>query len=456
MTTFEPVRRRDAHVPIDRVVCAESLTRTLLATVSGSTGGWSYRVPVLGRHGRLPPEVRRERLAEEAYAEAVPPEAAPGLDAEAIAEWITGHYDAPAYPAVLLGSPHGAAAQLAVALGAAWLPTSVPVTVGWPGGAVGDWPAALAFGAGLAAAINERNPGVTVRQVHDPLRDGPLCGATVRLHLRWHRLPEAYERFLRTRLAPGGSLLLLRDLRTWPVLTVSRRHGFQVGSPVAGGRPETYTNRNWEFRQALDELGVSSWTDPEAATPPRYSERSGEPALAIDLNRLGRSTHRVLYARPEMLSACVADLLRQWRPDAGKHCAIECGRLLDPWRARATGVVPYWCESAAGQAVEAAEWWLAGSRSFDTVTVLPGPPGYHGDRVASLAHWRSLTLFGRRREPIDGLAASRYPMLPLATRHATRMLASAADQRPLPPDMTMTYALNRLQHNGSPLGLLVT
>ncbi|GAB2569309.1 hypothetical protein Aab01nite_07770 [Paractinoplanes abujensis] len=454
MTTYETRPGTRGDLPAGSVFCAESLSRTLLAGVSGAPGDWARRVPLLGRHGRLPAERRRQELAREAYAEAVPHEAAAGLDVEAIAEWIVGHYRASTYPSVLLGSPHGAAAHLAVALGAAWLPTSIPVTVTWPGGSAGNWPGALAWGAGLAAAINDRNPSITVRQVHDPMSDGPLCGTTVRLHLRWHMLPAAYEKFLRTRIAPGGCTLLLRDLRAWPVVSVSRRYAFQIGSPVSGVRPADYCADNWEFRHMLDELGALSWVAPDPATPPRYAERSGEPVLGVELGRIGRAAHRVLYARPEMLSAGVADLLRKWRHQGRDSCVVECGRLLDPWQARAAGLVPYWCESASSGAVEAAEWWLGGSPAFDSVTVLPGPPGFVGDRVAPLAQWRSLVSFGRERGSVDRLAAGRYPGLPLATHHATRMLAGAGE-RPPPPPMTMTYALSRLHQTGGASGLLV-
>ena len=453
MTIFETRSEPRGGLPIDRVVCADSLCRVLLSTVSGTVGGWAARTPLLGRRGHLPPQQRQFELARDAYAEAVPHELAGSIDAEAIAEWVVGHYREAIYPSVLFGSPHGSAAHLAVALGAAWLPTTVPLTLTWPGGSPGDWPGALEWGAALAAKINQRNPSITVRQVHDPLRGGTLSGATVRLHLRWLTLPAAYERFLRTRLVPGGSTLLLRDLRTWPVTAVTDRHGFQVGSPVSGGRPEDYTIGNPEFRMALESLGVTNWPALDPEIPPRYAERSGEPSLGVDLAKLVLRSHRLLYARPETLSACVADLLRQWRHDAGVRCVIESGRLLDPWMARACGLVPYWCESAARTSVEAAEMWLAGSGRFDSVTVLPEPPGHAGEQVATLSQWRSLASFGRAREPVDRFAASRYPMLPVATGHATRMLAGAT-LCPLPPAMAMPYALDRLQLSGASLGML--
>jgi hypothetical protein len=240
---------------------------------------------------------------------------------------------------------------------------------------------------------------------------------------------------------------------------VSAQHTFQIGSPVGGWEPEDYAAGNPAFRVVLDDLGVARWPTPPVA-PPRYAERSGEPAFGVDLNRVaaetGRASHRVLYSRPEILSSCVADLLRQADPARDPRCAVTCGRLADPWQARARGIVPYWCESAAHAAVEAAEWWLAGSEPFDDVTVLPEPPGHDSDQVATLAQWRSLTLFGRRRGRLDRLAASRYPMLPLASEHAGRVFAEAGGARCAPPPISLAYALDRLHRVGASLGLLVS
>ena len=126
-----PQRRRGHH--IDRAICPDSLDRALLDAATSDTPRWDIqrlrRVPVLGRRTELPSELRRRALADEARAEALPADAADSLDAEAMAQpSITRLYPKEDdYPAVLLGSPHGAAVHLAAALGAAWLPTTFAV-----------------------------------------------------------------------------------------------------------------------------------------------------------------------------------------------------------------------------------------------------------------------------------------------------------------------------------------
>ena len=453
-------------LPVERILCADSLGRSLLevsARGAGRHGEGLGRIPVLGRRGHLPGDQRRTALAREAGAEALPFARAGEVDAAAVAEWITGRHAAAEYPAVVLGSPHGSAVHLAAALGAAWLPTGFAVTFSWPGGSPGDWSAAMEWGADLATRVLARNPDVTVRQVHDPLLSGPLCGTTVTLHLRWRTLPPAYLRFLRTRVAPGGALLLLRDLRTWPVLPVSPGSGFQLGSPVGGWSPADYTAENPAFRRLLDEIGTRRWAQPYAGTPIRYAERAGEPALDAEARRAGaedgRRVVRVLYGTPDILSACVADLYRLWLRDVldgGDDCVVETGRLLDPWQALAGGLVPYWCESAARSAVDAVRWWLAGSEPFTSVTVLPEAPGHAGDAFATLPQWRSVAAFGRQRARLDRLAASRYPTLPLAVSHATRVLADAGTARVAPPRMTVPYVLDHLHRWAGTPGVLVS
>jgi hypothetical protein len=466
VTDFEDARPQLPVLTADDVVCRDSMGRALLEVAARAAGGRSAegldRVPWLGRRGGVPAELRWRALSSDARAEALPLEAADRLDADAVAEWITSHYPAPTYPAVVLGSPHGAAVHLAAALGAAWLPTEFAVTLPWPGGSAGDWAGALAYGAGPAGQIVAGNPAVTVRQVHDPVRRGPLCGSTLSLHVRWLQLPPAYRSFLRTRLAPEGASVLLRDIRTWPVHEVAPRQTFQIGSPVSGWRLADYTIDNPSFRRLLEGVGVQRWPAPCLDTPLRYAETAGEPELELDLRRTAAETYRpaqrVLYPNPESLSACVADLYRSWlggEQGGGDRCVVETGRLLDPWQVLATGAVPYWCESASRRAVDAAEWWLAGSAAFGSVSVLPEPPGTACEAHADVRQWRSLAAFAGRRPWVDRPALTRYPLFPLPTGHAANLPPAVPAQRAESPRLSMARALSALRMTGAALGLLV-
>jgi hypothetical protein len=448
------------------VVCRESIDRSLLDAATRAAHRHTCddldHLPVLGRHHGLVGQQRRGAVIDAARAGALSADAADRVDADAVATWIVDHYPAPAYPAVVLGSPHGGAVHLAAALGAPWLPTGFTVTVQWPDGAVDDWGGALRYGAAVAARLIAANPDVTVRQVHDPLRGGPVCGATLTLHVRWRRLPAAYRSFLHTRLRPGAAALVLRDTRTWPVMEVDRGHTFQVGSPVSGWEAADYTQANPSFRTLLRGLGGSHWIAPDFGLPRRYAEHSGEPELEPDLRQAmagtGRPTHRVLYPNPEALSACVADLYREWLRaghGGGDRCIVETERLIDPWQVLAAGLVPYWCESASRRTVAAAEWWLAGSRRFDSLDVLPAPPGSACDAHAVLGQWRAIASFGRSHGRVDREAVRRYPLLPLPTSHAAQVLRTQPGRRSAPPSVRVADLLSGMRRTGEPLGVLV-
>ncbi|WP_433303172.1 hypothetical protein ACQP2F_11285 [Actinoplanes sp. CA-030573] len=462
MTLSEAPRPPRVPVGPEAVLWPDSLERALIdATAPGGAARLGH-VPVLGRLGQLPDDRRGPALRDEASAAAMPPGAAGRIDAEAVAEWLVRRYPGPSYPAVLLGSPHGGAAHLAAALGAAWLPTAFTVRMRWPDGLAGDWAEAGEHGAGPARRILAANPGLAVRQVHDPVLDGPICGATVTFHLRWRRLPAAYARFLRTRLAPGGMSLVLRDLRSWPVEQLGPGHSLQVGSPVAGLSAADYDVERPTFRKISRGLGIRRWSRPDRDLPPRYAERGGEPALEPELRRIadeaGHRACRVLYSAPAALSACVADLCREHLRGAGgpgDACVVETGRLLDPYGALAHGLVPYWCESAARPAVTAAEWWLAGGDPFERLAVLPEPPGAGGDTHAGLAQWRSVAGFARHVGRVDRLAAGRYPRLPLARANAARVVTELGERGPAIPPMTATQVVAGLERHGALLGLYV-
>jgi hypothetical protein len=443
----------------ETVLCSDSLESALLDAVApGDAGQLLRHVPVLGRRGELPDDLRRPALGAEAASTAVPLESVGDIDAEAVAAWIAGRYTGDRYPAVILGSPHGAAAHLAAAIGAAWLPTTFTVRVPWPGGAAGNWPAAADAGAVVAERILFANPAVSVRQVHDPILDGPLSAATVTVHVRWRRLPEAYRRFLRDRLRPGGFSLVLRDVRTWPVLDLSPGHDLQIGSPITGVGYDQYDAGRPALRQVLRELGEDFWSRPGRDTPFRYAERSGEPGLEPQLREVaaeaGHRAHRVLYRGPAGLSAFVADLYRRHLPSA-RTCLVETGPLLDPGGVLERGLVPYWCESAAEPIVAAAEQWLAGSVPFDRLAVLPQPPGTTGGAHAGLRQWRSLAVFAGRDGWVDRQAAGRYPRLPLSRSNAVRLTAEAAAPAGRTKPMNGDYVLDAFRQEGPQLGMFV-
>ncbi|MFC7549924.1 hypothetical protein [Plantactinospora sp. GCM10030261] len=452
----------------DLVVAADSTARTLLAAASRALRGADCadldHHPVLTRFWGAPEAVRRPAVVRAGARAALPAGYAGEVDAELVARWVVDHYPPRRYPGLVVGSAHGAAVHLAVALGVPWLPAGFEMSVGWPEGAVEDAAGALAHGAGVAGRLVAANPDIAVRQVHDPARRGVLAGTVVDLIVRWRRLPRAYRDFLRTRVVPGAPVLLLRDARTWPVLDPGRGHSFQVGGPGSGLDPGDFDPASDALDAVLRGAGGDRrrWDPPGRDSPVGYAEQGVEPEFEADAREVcgtsGSPLHRVLFPRPEALSAAVADIYRSWLRSAGKtgdRCVVECGRLIDPWQVVRAGLVPYWCESSTVRAVTGAEWWLAGSAPFSSVDVLPEPPGLASPVVAGLPQWLAVASFGRRRRAVDRLAARGYPVTGVPTRRATEVLRGQPRDLPAPPPLGVLAALSGLRVGGTPHGLLV-
>lgn len=321
------------------------------------------------------------------------------VDAERVARAVVDHYPGTGYPAVVLGSAHGSAAHLAVALGAPWLPAAFDVSVA---GAASGW----MQGAAAAARIVSGNPQVTVRQVDTPgIAGGTGAGRPVTLFVRWRDLPSAYARFLDSRLRPGGAVLLARDSGAW-----ASGHSAQAINP--------------EFVE-----GIRQW------------------AAGRD-----HPLYRVMFSRPDVLSAAVADLYRRWLRAAGKtggRLVVECGRLLDPWQVIRTGMVPYWLAAPSRYAVGELHWWLAGSQPFTQIDVLVEPPGAPRDdlagvELASPTDFVAAAGFARIRGSVDARCVREYPHGQVPAWRASEVLRRLPYDLPVPPRLGVPEAVAML------------
>jgi hypothetical protein len=318
------------------------------------------------------------------------------LDGERVAEAIVDHYPGDGYSAVVLGSVHGSAAHLAVALGAPWLPAAFDVTVA---GATSAWMP----GAAAAARLLSANPTASVRQVEPP-GIAAVAGRPVTLFVRWRDLPAAYRRFLDTRLRPDAAVLIARDSGTW-----ASGHSAQAVNP--------------EFVE-----DVRQWAG--GRDHPLY---------------------RVMFSRPDVLSAAVADLYRRWLRGAGKtgsRLVVECGRLLDPWQVIRTGMVPYWLSTPSRYALSELHWWLAGSRPFTQIDVLVDPPGAPrddlGSDLAGPADFVAAAGFARFRGTVDDRCLRAYPDGPVPLGRASEVLRRLPYDLPVPPRLSVPEAVAML------------
>ena len=343
------------------------------------------------------------------------------VDADAVAQWITDRYPGSGYPAVVIGSAHGAVAHLAAALRVPWLPAGFRVSVAWPGSRPDDVGAGMAYGRPLAARLLETDPSITVHQVWHS-GQAPPSASTVDFAVTWQALPIAYHRFLVDRLDPGGSVVLIADRATHPaVLADDGRYRFQLG----GGQVAVPGGLVGQLR---------AWTT-----------RTG-------------TAMRVVLSGEDALSAGVADVYRHWLRACGKtgnRLVVECGRLIDPWQVLRAGLVPYWCPRAEMATVTALELWLAGSEAFTCVEILPEAPGGYPPGLADPDQWRAVAAFGTRRGVVDRACLRGYPCRVRAVSHATQVLRRHPYDPPIAPPLAAGDALRLLDDSAAHLGLLV-
>lgn len=268
--------------------------------------------------------------------------------ADRVAAWMTGGYRQDRYPAVVIGSPHLGALSLAAAMGAPWLPAGFRLSVRGTGTDTRPPQSALREGRPLAERLLDANADIAVYQRCDPVGHGMLPGTTLDFYAKWTALPDRMREFLGSRLAPGGTVILIRDCRSWPASRVDLGLGyrFQVGTVNAGLSWPDYCR---QLRRMGDESNDDWAADPTWTVPPPDggdvdAEQGIHPGFLSDLRRWSGAEARrlriVAVTDPSALSAAVADVYRSWLRGAGKtgnRLVIGCGTLLDPRHVPASG-----------------------------------------------------------------------------------------------------------------------
>jgi hypothetical protein len=397
-------QEQPADVPAGRAVAAfDSASGFLRATARGLRGkdfdrlGQGWLAGVGARlTGLLPAGPRRSVYTTLGAREGVPAARLGGIDAEGLADWVVGHYDAPEpYPSVFVGSSNGALVHLCVALGAPWLPQTLLVPVRWLDNDPDRPDAALRFGARVAPPLLRRNPDLVLHHMHDGNQDRLMVGRMAYFRLKWLALAGAYRRFLAERLQPGAPIVLVDDRSRWPTSSVAERHVFQTGAR-GGLRPEDY--------QHAEHAPVPDGDSPEA-------EWGFEEALAGDLCRWaaehGHPVHRLELAEPEALSPVVAEVFR--RRHHARRLLVEQFLMLDPVQAHRAGAAPFWTVFGVQPSAGALARYLDTADGYDDIDILLFSHGVRSAGLAGADTWQRLADRARHRGRLLAVNPRRYP-----------------------------------------------
>jgi hypothetical protein len=288
--------------------------------------------PFAKRANILPKRAREKMFIASGAAETVSPRRLHKLDLDELATWLADAYPPGPYPAVAVGSSSGALVHLNAALGIPWLPQTFLIPVRQrvhPD----DPTEAMELGIEAGRRLLDAFPDLQLHHMHDANQDRLMVRALTYFRVKRRTLGEGYERFLRERLQPGGTILVADCRRRWQTTRIGDRHVFQHGA--LGGATEEEFHRGSERVAAYLERydsPVRRWDGPEPDTDSPEAEWGFEPALLDDIERFagshGYRVRRIAFDEPEDPSPLVADLYR-WHYGRGGIAGVgirACGR----------------------------------------------------------------------------------------------------------------------------------
>jgi pimeloyl-ACP methyl ester carboxylesterase len=418
--------------------------------------------PLIGAVDALPRSLRRALYSTAGVAGASWPGALRRLDPSDLTRWVTSQYPPRRYPSVLVGASNGAAVHLALALGAPFLAQTFLVPIRHPGIPLGDLVGQMRWGARIARDFLRAHPDVQLHHMHDPNQDFLMARGMSYFRLKLRRLTSEYRRFIRERLEPGGTIVVVECEQRWPQARVGERHFFQSGA-VGGLSPGDYLSADGALGAFLEGHGVDpdDYVAPAPDVDAPEAEWGFEPALLDELGDLaareGYAVARLRFTDPEDLSPGVADLHRDWLSRASApptKALVESFILLEPLLAARLGYVPFWTTFSVTRSLDAAARHFRERPAFDRIDVFLFPHGIDSVGLARPAEWAELGRYARHGARLLGVDVDAFPAdFAALSRYHHALLRGEWRERPLPKAMRFEEARAFLERDRERLEL---
>lgn len=430
----------------------------------GMSTGPSSRV--LGRLATLPPaRARAEGFRWAGTMQGLPLEQAREIDVDIIDTWVTEQYGPGPYPAVLIGSPSGAAFHLSAALGVPFLPQTTLVSVNDTWTHEDDPVGAMEALAPTAQLIAENNPRVKVYHMHDPAQDRPMMQQLAFMRLKRLSLGPVYEQFLRTRLAPGGTVVQLENTRDWRTTSTGERTLFQFG--CLGGVPEDeFHNSGERIAKFLEQENSAyrRWDPPEADGRSPDGEWGWEPALDESIAQVtgvaGLQRRRLIVDEPQNASGFIAELYRDWYRRMGwedTRLLVQTYAHVDPsWTLR-TGSVPLWNRFHTSQEFDSIRTYLEEAPSYDDISISLFAHGLESPGIVPVEDWEALARkHATRHGEVIGIDRDAYPIDTGASFRYQKAMKDIPARTPPPAPLTVSqideFSARATDDDGIPIG----
>jgi hypothetical protein len=218
--------------------------------------------------------------------------------------------------------------------------------------------------------------------------------------LKRQAVGEAYERFLRERLAPGGTIWLVDCGLDWGVSRAGDRHFFQHGA-LGGPTEEEY--------------------------------RDGGP------RRLARPAHLFRATRGHVRTR--GDLFGWWNQRRGietRRLLVSSFILLDPTLTLHTGAIPFWIVFNTECSADALGHYLAARPRFDAIDMTLFSHGVDSIGLVPLSRWAQLRKCPTKGGALFGVDPRTFPKdFGNFMRYHRDLVTHLPPARPLPSSLAL-------------------
>ncbi len=333
----------------------------------------------------------------------VSPDRASDVSVDALAGWCVAQYPGDEkYPVIVVGSPNGAVAHLSALLGAPFLTTSFGLTFRHPTIDPDDIDAYRQTSTIAAERILAANPdgGYEIICHDDPLHDRSMVRVADFLRIKLLDLPEVYRDFVRERLAPGGTVILIDCTYSWPQISLGDGAYLQVGG--LGAVDASDYLKQWEIADPTELRRESEWGCPEAFANAVINEATSEGIRVI----------RIAYDQPADYSLLAYNAYLACENVRSGRVLIDCFNHMNPRTNLETGIPGLWLPFNTTDGVDLVRRALD-DRTFTTVYVALLPSFARSPDTVSLEGWAgAIQPYG----PLEwiGIDPAEYPADPLA------------------------------------------